>query len=208
MADKPATPIHVFIDHSNMWGSARLASKVRQPDIPDALARISVRNLDLALGGRREGVTTKVVSGGVPPGMEGLWAEYARNGYDTQRLFRDEHWREHGVDHSIIGHMWRLLALQANVPTILVLASGDGKENEFGTSFHEVLREILGNERYASWKVELASYDWNYPNPADVRPPTSSKMRRLVEGSPRGKFINLMDSYDNIVYHEKLVEKD
>jgi hypothetical protein len=75
------------------------------------------------------------------------------------------------------------------------------------TSFYEVLREILGNERYASWEVELASYDWAYPNPADIRPPTSGKMRRLVEGAPRGKFINLMDRYEKIVYHEKLVEK-
>jgi hypothetical protein len=28
-------------------------------------------------------------------------------------------------------------------------------------------------------------------------------MRHLVEVSPRGSFLNLMDSYDKLVYHEK-----
>src|SRR5262245_29655391 len=96
--------IHIFVDHSNMWGGARAASKIRHPKIPDARARISARNLDRVLGGGRVGTSTKVVSGGVPPGLEGMWAEYQEAGYDTQRLFRDKHWKEHGVDHSLIGH--------------------------------------------------------------------------------------------------------
>lgn len=109
--------------------------------------------------------------------MEGLWAEYQHHRYDTQRLFRDQHWRERGVDHSIIGHMWRLIALHRDSPTVLVLASGDGKKNEFGTSFYEVLYEILKHETYATWKVELASFDWRYPQDAALRPPTNGKMR-------------------------------
>ncbi len=194
--------IHVFIDHSNMWGGARLASRVRVPNVPDDLARISVRHLDRVLCGRRRGVTTKIVSGGVPPGMEGLWGEYGTHGYDTQRLFRDQHWKERGVDHSIIGHMWRLLALHQTDPTVLVLASGDGKRNEFGTSFYEVLYEILKHQRYDSWRVELASFDWPVPVEKNIRSPTNTKMRALVEGSPRGAFVNLMDHYDSVVYHE------
>src|SRR5207249_9307951 len=98
MPNSRVTFVHIFIDHSNMWGGARLASRVRQPRAPDDQARISVRHLDQILGGRNQGVSTKIVSGGVPPGMEGLWAEYKRHHYDTQRLFRDTHWREHGVD--------------------------------------------------------------------------------------------------------------
>jgi hypothetical protein len=192
----------IFVDHSNIWGGARLASRVRHPKKPDEAARISVRSLDGVLGGRRRGVCTKIVSGGVPPGMEGLWAEYQNCHYDTQRLFRDEHWKERGVDHSIIGHMWRLIALNATAPTVLVLASGDGKGNEFGTSFYEVLYEILKHEKYASWKVQLASFDWKYPDEGHVRSPTNGKMRNLVESSPRGEFTNLMDHYAKLVYHE------
>lgn len=194
--------IHVFIDHSNMWGGARLASRMRHPRVPEENARLSVRVLDGILGGRRQGMSAKVVSGGVPPGMEGLWSEYQRFRYDTQRLFRDEHWRERGVDHSIIGHMWRLTTLHQTSPIVLVLASGDGKKNEFGTSFFEVLYEVITQDKYAMWKVELASFDWEYPKDGHLRPPTNGRMRRLVENSPRGKFINLMDYYNRVVYHE------
>jgi hypothetical protein len=129
--------VHIFIDHSNIWGGARLASKIKAPKIHDSRARVSVRMLDRLLSDGRRGITSKIVSGGVPPGMEVVWTEYQKAGYDTQRLFRDEHWKERGVDHSLIGHMWRLLAVHQASPTTLVLASGDGKRNEFGTSFSE-----------------------------------------------------------------------
>lgn len=202
MAKSTIRLVHIFIDHSNMWGGARLASRIRDPKIPDDLARISVPALDTALGGGRQGVVTKIVSGGVPPGMEGLWDQYQRKGYDTQRLFRDTHWRERGVDHSIIGHMWRLLVRSAEPPVELVLASGDGKRNEFGTSFREVLEEVLLHDRYKNWQVALASFDWKYPNDGSVRSPRNGKMRQLVEQSPRGRFLNLLDHYDKLVYHE------
>ena len=194
--------IHIFVDHSNMWGGARAASRIRRPKTPDHEARVSIRVLDRLLGGRRQGVSTKVVSGGVPPGMEGVWAEYQKAGYDTQRLFRDKNWKEHGVDHTLIGHMWRLLARHQAAPIILVLASGDGSNNEFGTSFREVISEVLTHDRFASWHVELASFDPPYPNAAGVRSPTNQRMKALVENSPRGRFINLYDNYDTVVYHE------
>lgn len=149
-----------------------------------------------------QGVSTKIVSGGVPPGMEGLWAEYRKHHYDTQRLFRDQHWKEHGVDHAIIGHMWRLVARHKGGPTLLVLASGDGQKNEFGTSFLEVLDEILSHSEYGSLRVRLACFDWDFPKDAYVRPPTNTRMRQLVQNSPRGEFVNLMDHYDKLVYHE------
>ena len=202
------TLIHTFIDHSNIWGGVRLASRVRNPEVPEDCARVSVRNLDRALGGRRQGMKTKIVSGGVPPGMEGLWAEYETHGYDTQRLFRDKNWKEHGVDHSIIGHMWRLAARYRDTKTVLVLASGDGKTNEFGTSFYEVLEDVLSKPGYERWKVELASFDWKYPDDGAFRSPTNVKMRKLVEQSPRGRFVNLFDHYDKIVYHEEAPAMD
>ncbi len=195
---------HIFIDHSNIWGGARLASRIRHPTIPDDHARISVRNLDNILGGRRVGVSAKVVSGGVPPGMEGLWTEYGKAGYNTQRLFRDTQWKERGVDHAIIGHIWRLATLHRDSPIRLVLASGDGKRNEFGTSFLEVLDEILRHQsRYPKWEVCLVSFDWVYPDDGQVRSPTNGKMKRLVNAAPNGLFVNLMDHYAKVVYHEK-----
>jgi hypothetical protein len=133
--------------------------------------------------------------------MEGVWSEYASYNYDSQRLFRDKQWKERGVDHSIIGHMWRLIALHTTAPTVLVLASGDGKKNEFGTSFYEVLREILTHTKYDSWHVRLASFDWD-SFATSIGSPTAKKMRAIVDGSPRGTFINLMDHYDKVVYHQ------
>jgi hypothetical protein len=44
--------------------------------------------------------------------------------------------------------MWRLLAKYPDPPTLLVLASGDGHQNEFGTSFLEVLEEILDRDKH------------------------------------------------------------
>lgn len=203
MPDNLITLVHVFIDHSNMWGGARGASRLKDPNLPELSARVSIRHLDRVLCPHRAGLSTKIVSGGIPPGMEGVWAEYQEHGYDTQRLVRDDAWRERGVDHTIIGHMWRLLALHQAAPTRLVLASGDGKTNEFGTSFYEVLHEVLSRDKYATWRVQLASFDWAHPNSQNLRSPTATKMKRLVTSSDRGEFINLFDHYDKVVYHKE-----
>ena len=194
---------HIFVDHSNMWGGARCASKIHYPKVDDERARISARGLDRVLRGTRRGTSTKVVSGGVPPGLEGMWSEYQKAGYDTQRLFRDKHWKEHGVDHTLIGHMWRLMAIHQSAPTTLVIASGDGRRNEFGTSFIEVVREILTHKRYDTWTVELASFDWVAAKHGGISSPTNPRMREIVEKSPRGEFINLFDSYAAVVYHQR-----
>jgi len=197
------TLIHIFVDHSNVWGGGRGASRLKDPKLEDLSARVSIRGLDRILGGVRQGVSTKIVSGGIPPGMEGVWTEYQNHGYDTQRLVRDDQWKERGVDHTIIGHMWRLLAKYRDAPTLLVLASGDGHTNEFGTSFLEVLEEVLDRGKYDTWQVHLASFDWEYPNEAGLRSPTSSRMKRVIEKSERAKFINLFDAYDKVVYHKE-----
>jgi len=194
--------IHIFVDHSSIWGGARLSSKIHHPKIDDFRARVSVRHLDEVLVSRRKGVTTKIVSGGIPPGMEGVWAEYQKAGYDTQRLFRDNNWKERGVDHSLIGHMWRLLARYQAAPIILVLASGDGKSNEFGTSFFEIVEEVLTHSKYNAWQLELASFDWRCPQDAAFRSPTNQRMKALVDKSPRGRFVNLFEHYRVVVYHD------
>jgi len=195
---------HLFVDHSNIWGGARAASRLKEPGAtPDISARVSIRHLNRILGGDKQGVSTKIVSGGIPPGMEGVWSEYQTFGYDTQKLVRDDDWKERGVDHTIIGHMWRLLAKYRDVPTLLVLASGDGGRNEFGTSFLEVLEEVLTRDTYVSWQVKVASFDWEYPNKPGIRSPTAAKMKRLVETSQRAQFVNLFDAYGKVVYHQE-----
>jgi hypothetical protein len=196
------TLTHVFVDHSNVWGGVRLAAKIHDPDKPEHRARLAVRKLDDVLQARRQGVSTKIVSGGIPPGMEAVWEEYQNCGYDTQRLFRGKDWKERGVDHSIIGHMWRLVSLYREAPTILVLASGDGKKNEFGTSFLEVLEEILKSGRYPEWKVELASFDWRIPEDATFNSPTARKVRQLIERSPQARFVNLFEHYKKLVFFQ------
>lgn len=194
---------YIFIDHSNIWGGARLASKMNNPEIPDWLARIKIRFLDDILEGRKQGTSMKIVSGGVPPGMEGVWEEYKRAKYDTQCLFKDENWKERGVDHTIIGHMWKILAQHREHPVCLVLASGDGQRNEFGTSYFEVIKEVLSHKIYQTWDVELYSFDWPMPNKAGVRSPTNQSMRKYIVKSERGRFINLTDYYDKLVFHQR-----
>jgi len=53
----------------------------------DSDARLSIRRLDQDLVGRDRGVSTKIVSSGVPPRVETLWTEYQAAGYDTRQLF-------------------------------------------------------------------------------------------------------------------------
>src|SRR5439155_1179660 len=103
---------------------------------------------------------------------------------------------------TIIGHMWRLLARSRSHPITLVLGSGDGRTNEFGTSFFEVIDAVLATTDYPNWTVELASFDWPLDGSHTIHPPLKTKLKKLVESSPRGKLINLMDHYANIVYHE------
>jgi hypothetical protein len=195
---------HIFIDHSNIWGGARLASKIRNPEKNDADARLSVRNLDQILRGRARNVVTKIVSGGVPPGMETVWIEYQNAGYDTNRLFRDTNWKERGVDHSLIGHMWRLATKNRAEVTQLTLASGDGKSNEFGTSFFEILELLLTSADYEKWHVTVATFDWDF-HALGTHSPTSNKVRRLVENSPRADLLNLFAYYDKVVFHKTQV---
>jgi len=191
--------VHVFVDHSNIWGGARLASRIKAPTIDDSRARLSVKALDRVLLKKRRGVMLKIVSGGIPPGMEAVWIEYQRAGYDTQRLIRDTNWKERGVDHSLIGHMWKIVATQQNAPIVLVLASGDGKKNECNTSFSEVIAEVLTHTRFSKWKVELASFHWTGKS---VLSPTNRRMMEMVKGSERGESVNLFDDYSDLVYHE------
>jgi hypothetical protein len=206
MVSKSKSPVrgrYIFVDHSNLWGGARWASKCIDPAKNDHDARVSIKAFNKLIGGRRDGVISKIVSGGIPPGMEGLWEEYQRNGFDTQRLIRDIHWKERGVDHSLIGHMWRLLAKHRESDTDMVLVSGDGKHNEFNTSFREIVEEVLLHSRYQSWNVILYSFDINDRIPeGSPNSPTHKKMRTITEESERGTFVNLTYSYDELVYHE------
>ena len=194
---------HIFVDHSNIWGGCRLASQWLSKPEPEWTARVSVRNLDTILGGRKLGTSRKLVSGGIPPGMESVWQEYERAGFDVNRLFKDHsNWIECGVDHNIIGHMWRLMAKHENDPITLVLASGDGRVNEFGTSFREVLERACSASHCPHWKIELFSFDWQTPNKRSICSPTKKKLRSLIENSPKGTFTNLLDHFDKVVYFQ------
>ena len=194
---------HIFVDHSNIWGGARLASKWLGRSEPEWTTRISVKNLNIVLGGTKLGTSQKLVSGGIPPGMEPVWQEYQRAGFDVNRLFKDHvNWTECGVDHNIIGHMWRLLAMHESSPITLVLASGDGRTNEFKTSFLEVVQRIVNPSHCPKWKLELYSFDWASPNSSGINSPTNKRLRKLVEDSPKSTFINLVGHFDAVTYYQ------
>ena len=72
---------------------------------------------------------------------------------------------------------------------LLVLASGDGKANEFGTSFYEILRKVLGHPRYDSWQIHLALIRLGLSQRGECRKSASTKMKQLVERADRGGFI-------------------
>lgn len=199
----PISLRHIFVDHSNIWGGARLASQWLRRAEPEWTTRISVKNLNVILGGTKIGTSRKLVSGGIPPGMEPVWTEYQKAGFDVNRLFKDHtDWTERGVDHNIIGHMWRLIAKEEASPITLVLASGDGRTNEFGTSFIEVVERVCSPQHCPNWKLELYSFDWETPNERKICSPTKKKLRAIVEKSPKATFHNLLDSFDKVAFHK------
>jgi hypothetical protein len=194
---------HIFVDHSNIWDGARLASQWLGRQEPEWATRISVKSLNVILGGKKLGTSSKHVSGGIPPGMEPVWTEYQKAGFDVNRLFKNHtDWTERGVDHNIIGHMWRLVAKEESSPITLVLASGDGRTNEFGASFIEIVERVCSQHHCPNWKLELYSFDWDTPNGRNINSPTKKKLKSIVEKSPKATFCNLLDSFDDFVYYK------
>jgi hypothetical protein len=155
---------HVFVDNSNINGGAQGAAESLEPGSPWMSNRVYYRNLFKLIEGKD--VATRVLAGSVPPGNEALWKCARDLGYDTDLLRRveqdDGRLAEQAVDQMLHLKIANAL-LDHEPPQTLVIASGDGRDSQFRTSFPGQAERALKkgwNVEFWSWGEQLTSkYD-------------------------------------------------
>jgi hypothetical protein len=146
---------HIFVDNSNIYGGAQRASEILEPNALKMSVRLYYRNFFNLIEGPE--VATRVLAGSVPPGNEPLWQTARDLGYDTDLLKRveqdDGSLTEQAVDEMLHLKMANAM-LDFDSPQTLVIASGDGRESNWQTSFPEQAQRALR----IGWNVEVWSW--------------------------------------------------
>jgi hypothetical protein len=147
---------HVFIDNSNIFCGAQRAARTREAHIPRHAIRVYFKHL-ARLVEKSHRVSTRVLAGSVPPGNEQLWQHSRDAGYNTDLLRKverdDGSFGEQAVDELLHLKIANAL-LDHDVPQTLVLATGDGKLSQFGTSFPLQAERALKR----NWNVQVWSW--------------------------------------------------
>jgi len=174
---------HVFFDNSNIWGGAQAVRKLNEPKSHWAAFRVYYRNL-FQLIERGHKVHEALLAGSVPPSCDPLW-EYARHhGYSTDLLRRitteEGAEAEQGVDEIL--HLKIANCLLDNDPkdSVLILATGDGAESQFGTGFKSQVTRALNH----GWQVQI----WSWK-------PTLNRCFGQLAKANANLSINLLDPY-------------
>lgn len=137
----PERQRHCFIDNSNIYISA--LSQYEGAGVQNGAVRVNVRALTALLEAERFGVTVgrRFVAGSKPPGSSAIWERYRDLGYHVEVHSRDHETRgETAVDsvtHAAALQLITDLQLRGDPPGThtIVLATGDGGENNGVTSF-------------------------------------------------------------------------
>lgn len=174
---------HIFVDNSNMFGGAQRAAETLEPNAPWLAVRLYYKHLFRLLENDHD-VVTRVIAGSVPPGNESLW-EYSRDaGYDTDLLRKvaanDGRLAEQSVDELLHLKIANVL-LDYNPPQLLVLATGDGRVGNWGTSFLLQVERALKRK----WAVEV----WSW------KEQLSGKYSRLAVPVGASLTVNELDPY-------------
>lgn len=148
---------HFFFDNSNIWGGANALRKINEPRGHWAGFRIYWRNL-FRLMTKGHDVVEAILGGSVPPQCAELW-KYARHeGFVTDLLQKvdreDGSVGEQGVDELLHLKIANCLLDYDPRDHVLVIATGDGRESDFGTGFKAQIERALKR----GWKVELWSW--------------------------------------------------
>lgn len=174
---------HIFIDNSNAFGGAQLASEKLEPGSVRKSVRIYYKHLFRLI---ESGFTpvTRVLAGSLPPGNETLWEHSKGLGYDPdllQRVTKDDgRLAEQGVDEIVHLKIANVL-LDFDAPQALVLVTGDGNEADFGTSFLQQVKRALKR----GWHVHVWSWEGQQ----------SGKYARLAEETDGVLIVHQFDSY-------------
>jgi hypothetical protein len=151
-----AMQTHIFLDNSNIFGGAQSAARRKEGAIW-LCVRIDYQQLFRLLLHNKYNRKTSMLAGSVPPGNEALWRAARDAGFDTTLLRRVDNDTgrlvEQGVDEAIHLRIANIL-LDSDDPGIIVLATGDGKKTEQGSSFPQQVRRAAKR----GWKVEIWSW--------------------------------------------------
>lgn len=152
---------HVFVDNANIYGGAARAAQTIEPGTLWMSIRVYYRNLFNLIEGAD--VSTRVLAGSVPPGNELLWQAARDLGYNTDLLRRveqdDGRLIEQAVDEMLHLKIANAL-LDHDPPQTLVIASGDGRDSQWETSFPGQAERALKR----GWDVEVWSWVTNLRN--------------------------------------------
>lgn len=177
------TSVHIFVDNSNIFGGAQKAARRIEKVLSYHCVRIDYKRLFRILGHNRTDSNKgcSILAGSVPPANEALWGYAQRAGFDTKLLKRvekdDGKLGEQSVDetiHLMIAQELLKSAVAKKMPGTIVLATGDGKRSEIGTSF----REQVSLAADLGWGVEI--WSWRDPLARALRD-TRLKFPGLVE---------------------------
>lgn len=147
---------HIFIDNANIHGGAQRAAETLEPGAVWLSVRIHLRNFCKLIEGQ-DATTTRVLAGSVPPGNEALWQATRNLGYDTDLLRRVEQDDGRLVEQAVDEMLHLKIAnavLDHAAPQTLVIASGDGRDSQWKTSFPAQAERALK----AGWNVEVWSW--------------------------------------------------
>uniref|UniRef100_UPI003BEF0253 NYN domain-containing protein n=1 Tax=Burkholderia arboris TaxID=488730 RepID=UPI003BEF0253 len=179
-ARAPAGSRHVFIDNSNVFGGARRIILSLDPDVPANAFRLEYLSLFSLLEGAGP-VGTRMFAGAAASNLRRI-AEAAGYEADLLHPIRDSMGKLHeqGVDEILHLKIANAL-LDYATPQTLVLATGDGGESPFHTSFVAQIDRALTR----GWTVEL----WSW------RKPLSSRLARQAHMSGGLMTIHELDPY-------------
>ena len=153
---RPEVQTHIFLDNSNIFGGAQSSARAKE-NVPWQCVRIDYKRLFRLLLHGKSNRRTSMLAGSVPPGNEALWEAAREAGFDTTLLHRVDkdtgRLVEQGVDEVIHLKIANLL-LDTEEPGVIVLATGDGKATEQGSSFTQQVRRAAKR----GWLVEIWSW--------------------------------------------------
>lgn len=162
---------HIFVDNSNIFGGAQRAAATIEPSAVFMAVRLHYRSF-FQLIEHGFDVKTRVLAGSVPPGNDDLWKWANQAGYNTDLLHKierdDGRLAEQGVDELLHLKIANAL-LDFTPPQVLVLATGDGKDGQFQTSFTQQINRALKHGWDVivwSWKEQLSGKFQAIPLPS------------------------------------------
>jgi hypothetical protein len=182
----PSPRVHLFVDNSNIFISAKEVAIAREGRPARDSVRLYFENLlALAVAGRE--MAKAFVVGSIPPEQRAVWDRLTRDTGIVPELY--ERGRisggEQGLDQCLQVHMLR--AISDNIePQLAVLLTGDGAGYDDGVGFHADMARMHA----AGWAIEVLSWQ-------------RSCRRTLRDwATAKGVFISLDDHYDSVTFLE------